>query len=234
MSRLKIAFVVSVILAVAVTFAVSRTQGQEKAVEKNAEKVEGEKAAKDTPEKTLVIKAAVGETAPDFVLTDTEGKQHRLSEYLKQDKRVVLEWFNPDCPFVKKHHLKTRSMSDTYQYAKENDVVWFAVNSGAPGKQGHGLKRNQKARADYAIAYPVLLDEDGTVGKLYGAKTTPHMFLIDTDGILIYAGAIDDIPNPRELGEVNFVRKALGECLAKKEVEKASTRSYGCSVKYAS
>jgi peroxiredoxin len=178
--------------------------------------------------------AKVGETAPDFVLTDLDGTEHHLADYVKEKKAVVLEWFNPDCPFVQKHHLNTRSMAETCANAAEHEVVWLAINSNAPGKQGSGLERNRKAVEEFKIAYPVLLDEDGTVGKRYGAKTTPHMFIIDKDGILVYAGAIDNAPNPKDLGDVNYVNKALGECMAGKGVETAQTKAYGCSVKYAS
>jgi peroxiredoxin len=96
--------------------------------------------------------------APDFELIDTQGKTHKLSTYLSEGKTVVLEWFNPDCPFVRKHHEKTRSMADTQALAAKEGVVWLAINSGAPGKQGNGLERNKKAIEDYKIGYPVLLD----------------------------------------------------------------------------
>ena len=178
-------------------------------------------------------KATVGEKAPDFTLTDTEGKEHHLADYLKAGKVVILEWFNPDCPFVKKHHMNSRSMAETYATAQENGAVWLAINSGGPGMQGSGVEHNRKAIKDYEITYPVLLDESGEVGKMYGAKTTPHMFLIDKTGTLLYAGAIDNVPNPNELGDVNYVRAALGACMAGKPLETAETKSYGCSVKYA-
>jgi len=183
-------------------------------------------------EKAKEVHATVGEMAPDFTLTDTEGKEHHLADYLKAEKVVVLEWFNPDCPFVKKHHANSRSMAETYAMAAENDVVWLAINSGGAGMQGAGLDRNKKAREEYEIAYPVLLDESGDVGRMYGAKTTPHMFVIDKTGTLLYAGAIDNVPNPNELGDVNYVKAALGACMAGKPLETAETKSYGCSVKY--
>lgn len=185
--------------------------------------------APETPEPVKV-----GETAPDFALTDTEGNEHRLSEYLKEEKVVVLEWFNPDCPFVKKHHQKTRSMAESFDLASEYEVVWLAINSGAPGKQGAGLERNQKAIEEYKIAYPVLLDETGKVGKLYGAKTTPHMFLIDKDGTVLYAGAIDDKPNTTDLGKTNYIKQAVEQCMEGEKVDPSTTKPYGCSVKYAS
>ena len=199
----------------------------------SAEAQDKDKKDKTENEKTEA-KAKVGEKAPDFKLTDTEGNEHTLSAYLYDEKVVVLEWFNPDCPFVKKHHKNTQSMAETYAVAEEAEVVWLAINSGGPGKQGAGLKRNQEAKEEYGIAYPVLLDESGEVGRAYGAKTTPHMFLIDKDGTLLYIGAIDNVPNPTELGDVNYMKKALGECAGGKEVETSETKSYGCSVKYAS
>ena len=175
--------------------------------------------------------AKIGAPAPDFTLTDVDGKTHQLSKYVAEGRTVVLEWFNPDCPFVKKHHEKNKTMATTYGRYKDKDVVWLAINSGAAGKQGAGQERNDKARKDYGVAYPVLLDEAGAVGRAYGAKTTPHMYVID-GGTLVYAGAIDDNPSPGTLGETNYVAAALDAVLADKPVEVADTKSYGCSVKY--
>ncbi|MBD3334944.1 MAG: redoxin domain-containing protein [Candidatus Eisenbacteria bacterium] len=178
--------------------------------------------------------AQLGAPAPDFVLTDLEGRSHRLSDYTGRGKAVVLEWFNPDCPFVRKHHEKTRSMAETAAWAEEHGVVWLAINSGAPGKQGHGQERNERAKKDYDIGYPILLDASGEVGHAYGAKTTPHMYVIAADGTLIYQGAIDDTPNPSELGQMNYVRRALEEHFSNQSVSVEETRPYGCTVKYAS
>lgn len=172
----------------------------------------------------------VGERAPDFTLADTAGKAHHLGEYVAEGKTVVLEWFNPDCPFVKKHHKTFDTMRTTRSGSP--DVVWLAINSGAPGKQGYGLEHNRQAKATYGMEYPVLLDEDGTVGRLYGAKTTPHMFII-SKGVLVYAGAIDDNPSPAgKPGKTNHVATALAELAEGKEVAVSQTKSYGCSVKY--
>ena len=191
--------------------------------------------AAGTPEKPAeTVPAALGEKAPDFTLTDTDGKTHKLSEHTAQGKMVVLEWFNPECPFVKKHHQLTHSMNDTYAFAKGAGVVWLAINSGAAGKQGAGLEKNVAARKDYGMEYPVLLDESGAVGKLYGAKTTPHMFVIDEKGTLIYRGGIDDDASPKTLGKTNYVRTCLEAHSAKKPVTANDTKPYGCSVKYAS
>jgi peroxiredoxin len=176
---------------------------------------------------------AVGKPVSDFTLTDLDGNPHTLSDVLAQGKVVVLEWFNPDCPFVKKHHHATRSMGDTEKFAEEQGIVWFAVNSGAPGKQGAGQERNEKAREEYKIDYPILLDEEGRVGKAYGAKNTPGMYIISPEGMLLYHGAIDNDSTPQKLGETNYVRKALEEYLAGKAISTPETKPYGCSVKYA-
>jgi len=175
----------------------------------------------------------VGAKAPDFTLTDTEGKEHKLSDYTKAGKMVVLEWFNPDCPFIKKHHVKNMSMAEIYNEQKSKNVVWLAINSGAPGKQGAGLERNKQAKAEYKIDYPILIDESGAVGKMYGAKTTPHMFVIAPDGNLIYKGAFDNDKSPEKVGETIYVRTAVDQFAKGGKVDPAETVSYGCSVKYA-
>ncbi len=177
--------------------------------------------------------AAVGEKAPDFTLTDTDGNTHALKDYVDAGKIVVLEWFNPDCPFIKKHHETFHTMIDLEKKYRDDGVVWFAINSGAPGKQGHGLERNRAAREIYHMSYPILLDESGDVGKSYGAKTTPHMFVINRDGTLVYAGAIDNDRSAGTLGKTNYVDDALTALLAGRQVAVAETGSYGCGVKYA-
>jgi len=176
----------------------------------------------------------VGEAAPDFTLRDLEGKEHRLAAYLKAGKTVVLEWFNPGCPFIVKHHQTLKTMNELAAAGAEAGVVWLAINSGAPGKQGHGLELNQQAARDFALAFPLLIDESGAVGKAYAAKTTPHMYVISADGKLRYQGAIDDVPNPGgPVGETNYVATALAELAAGRPVATAETRPYGCNVKYA-
>ncbi len=179
----------------------------------------------------------VGQKVQPFVLRDTEGKEHDLQKYLDEGKVVVLEWFNPDCPFVKMHHTGERNMSRTYAFAREHGVVWLAINSGAPGKQGAGLDRNRRAKEEYKIAYPILLDESGKVGRMFGAKTTPDMRIISKDGILVYRGAIDNggTREGRRLPmaeRTNYVIEALKAHLAGETVKQAKTRPYGCSVKY--
>ncbi len=176
---------------------------------------------------------APGDQAPGFTLTDTDGQEHTLAGYLEAGHVVVLEWFNPDCPFIRKHHEKHRTMNETFAAVQDAGVIWLAVNSNAAGKQGHGLERNRKARQDYEMPFPVLLDEDGQVGRAYGAKTTPHMFVVGADGKVLYNGAIDDDPSPADLGATNHVAAALKAALAGEEVVTAQTRPYGCSVKYA-
>lgn len=225
---------VAAVMAVVFLAAPSLAQktDEAKAAPSLTEKPDEAKAAAVPSETETTVQAHIGEKAPDFVLTDTEGNEHRLSDYLKQNQAVVLEWFNPDCPFVRKHHQATRSMAESYAMAAENGMVWLAINSNAPGKQGNGVERNKKAIKDFDIAYPLLLDESGEVGRLYGAKTTPHMFVINKEGILVYAGAIDNAPNTKKLGDINYVRSAVAACVAGKKVETATSKPYGCSVKY--
>lgn len=180
------------------------------------------------------VTAMMGKLAPDFTLTDTDGKKHQLSKYVAQGKVVVLEWFNPDCPFVKKHHLNNKTMKGAFEAFAEKDIVWLAINSGGKGKQGHGLERNQKARQEYDIAYPVLLDESGKVGQVYGAKTTPQLYVISREGNLVYNGPLDDVPNPGTIGDMDVFNSLMGNCCEGKDVEPTQIKSYGCSVKYAS
>jgi peroxiredoxin len=174
-----------------------------------------------------------GAAAPDFTLTDTDGQSHALSTYLADGQTVVLEWFNPDCPFIVKHHQTHKTMNDAFAAVKDHDVVWLAINSGAAGKQGYGLERNRRAVKDYEIPFPVLMDPSGEVGRLYGAKTTPHMFIVTPDGKVVYNGAIDDNRSAQELGETNHVLAALHDLMQGEAVQTAETRPYGCSVKYA-
>jgi peroxiredoxin len=172
----------------------------------------------------------IGEKAPTFKLMDLNGKEHDLKAYLDDGKTVVLEWFNPGCPIVQKHHKLNKTMKETYDQFKDDDVVWLAINSGAKGKQGYGKEVNAKAAKDWKIEYPILLDESGKVGRAYGAKTTPHMYIISSDGLLVYKGAIDN--KRKDAGEENYVELALKQHLSGETVETASTRSYGCAVKY--
>jgi peroxiredoxin len=189
-------------------------------------------ASTASAQKTKDAVAKVGAPAPDFTLTDLEGNSHTLSEYTKAGKIVVLEWFNPDCPFVVKHHKTGSTMQDLSAKYAEQGVVWLAINSGKPGKQGTGMERNLSAVEEFGFSYPLMLDETSMVGEMYGAKTTPHMYIIDTDGVLRYAGAIDNNPSATKFGDVNYVDQALTQILAGETVTDAETRAYGCSVKY--
>lgn len=173
-----------------------------------------------------------GDKAPDFTLKDTEGNSHSLETYLKDGKIVVLEWFNPDCPFIIKHHKRNMTMNKTFDKVKDKGVVWLAINSGGPGKQGYGKERSRRAREEYKMPFPVLLDVSGEVGHSFGAKTTPHMFIITPDGVVAYAGAIDDNPSVDKMGKTNHVAAALNSLLKGEKVKVAETKPYGCSVKY--
>lgn len=176
-------------------------------------------------------RAEVGEPAPDFTLKDLDGKEHTLSAH--RGKTVVLEWFNPGCPFVQHAHGPGGSLETLAKDATADGVVWYAINSGSPGKQGHGREVNASAAAEWSMGHPILLDESGDVGRAYGAVTTPHMYVIDPEGVLRYAGAIDNAPLGKASGAfVNHVTKALDELKAGKPVSTPRTKPYGCSVKY--
>lgn len=175
-----------------------------------------------------------GDKAPMFSLAGTDGKTYSLETYLKQGKTVVVEWFNPDCPWVKRFHAsENTSVKDAYIYAASKGAVWLAVNSSAPGKQGNGLERNQQARTEYGIAYPVLLDEDGKTGMAYGAKTTPTLFIINPKGEVVYMGGVDDTKTNDDRPGVNYILTALKQYFSGKTVEPTATPHYGCGVKYA-
>lgn len=178
--------------------------------------------------------AEIGKPAPDFSLTDIAGKSQALSAY--RGKPVVLEWTNPGCPFVQKHY-DSGNMQKLQTSAVKDGAVWITVNSGAEGKQGSMTPEEaQKITKEQRFAgTSYLLDADGTLGNSYGAKTTPHMFVIDKEGTLVYAGAIDSTPGVKQdeiKGAKNYVAAALAELKAGKPVSVASTQAYGCSVKY--
>jgi peroxiredoxin len=180
------------------------------------------------------VGAVIGQPAPEFTALDSNGATQKLSDY--KGKVVVLEWTNNECPFVVKHY-NSGNMQATQKKAVDAGVVWLSVISSAPEKQGHvdGAKANELTKSRNASPTAVLLDGTGEVGKLYGAKTTPHMFVIDKEGKLVYAGAIDSISSPRESDvkeATNYVTQALDEIAAGKPVSVSSTKSYGCGVKY--
>ena len=184
---------------------------------------------------TMAIAAPeAGKPAPDFSATDIDGKTVKLSGL--KGKIVVLEWNNPDCPFVKKHY-GSGNMQQLQSYARDKKVMWLAVNSSGPGQQGNLTPEQAKAMiAEKKMSVDhYLLDPEGALGRLYEAKTTPHMFVIDAKGNIAYMGAIDDKPSTNaddiELAH-NYVRAALDSLMAGAPVTLASTQSYGCSVKY--
>lgn len=208
--------------------------GKADAKKADAEKADVKKADAKEPEAPAEALAAaeIGAPAPDFELPDLDGNPVKLSDH--EGKTVVLEWFNPECPFVKFAHaegpLKTMAKEQT-----EKGFVWLAVNSGAPGKQGHGVDENKEGAKTFGMEHPILLDETGETGKAYGAKTTPHIFIIDPEGKLVFRGGVDNAPMGKPEGDLqNYVTTALEELAAGKPVTDADVRSYGCSVKYAS
>ena len=177
----------------------------------------------------------VGQPAPNFKLNDADGRVVQLSDF--KGKTVVLEWNNPGCPFVQKHY-GSGNMQKTQAAAKAAGAVWLSINSSGPGQQGHMNGAQAKAFVASAKAQPTayLLDPKGVVGRGYDAKTTPHMYMVDAKGTLVYAGGIDDkpSPNPADInGARNHVLAALAELQAGKTVSVASSRPYGCNVKYA-
>lgn len=178
----------------------------------------------------------VGQPAPDFTLTDINGRTHSLSAY--RGKTVVLEWVNPECPIVVKHYEKSGNIPATQQAAVADGAVWLAINSGHDGAQGdyeaaEVAAWSQKNNAAFT-AY--LRDRSGQVGKLYDARHTPTLFIINPEGTLVYAGGIDSINsgNPADIPRAtNYVKAAFTELKAGKPVSKAVTKAYGCNVKYA-
>jgi peroxiredoxin len=177
---------------------------------------------------------AVGTTAPDFSVTDSKGKTHTLSQY--KGKYVVLEWFNPECPFVKKHY-GGGNMQKLQEEFTAKGVVWLSVDSSASGKEGNltAEQANQKMTEWKTKQTALLLDPDGKAGQTYGAKNTPHMFVISPEGKILYEGAIDSkaSANPADItNSTNYVRAALEESMAGKNVTTSNTKPYGCSVKY--
>jgi peroxiredoxin len=181
---------------------------------------QAEQAAQEAP-----ARAAVGETAPDFTLTDQAGTQHSLAQY--RGKVVVLEWINPDCPYVQRHY-QAQTMKRMVDEFPSDRVVWLAVDS------SHTVQPDgsQEWREEHGLTYPILQDPQGNVGRTYEARTTPHMYVIDPQGVLRYAGAIDDDPRDRSDEDTNYVRDAVTAILAGNDPPVSSTQPYGCTVKY--
>src|SRR5438067_13150976 len=176
----------------------------------------------------------VGSAAPDFSALDTNGKTHSLSQY--KGKYVVLEWFNPECPFVKKHYGSDNMQKLQHEYTGKG-VVWLTIDSNAPGTEGNITPdQAQKIIASWKTRQTaLLLDPEGKAGRAYGAKNTPNMVVINPEGKIVYEGAIDSkaTPNPADIpNSTNYVKVALDESLAGKPVTTSTTKPYGCSVKY--
>jgi len=170
----------------------------------------------------------VGDTAPAFTLSDSAGNSVSLADF--KGKIVVLEWVNPDCPFVKRHYQEGTMKNLTSAYSESMDVVWLTINS----TNYMDAAANAAFAKKEGITWPILVDQDGTVGHAYGAATTPHMFVIDAEGTVVYNGAIDDDPrgNMETGARTNYVSDALNDIAAGKTVSTPETKPYGCSVKY--
>ncbi|MFK7759895.1 MAG: redoxin domain-containing protein [Phycisphaerales bacterium] len=177
--------------------------------------------------------AAVGASAPDFTLMDLDGKAHTLSEYTKEGNVVVLEWYSPTCPFVRKHYRDdTGTMTKMESDLQGKNVVWLRINSAHAEHPSADMKLNKDTAADWNITSPILMDPTGKVGKSYGAKRTPEMYIITSDQTLVYHGAIDNRSDAAAPGDDNYVSNALEEVLAGESVTKSKSKAYGCSVKY--
>ena len=181
--------------------------------------------------------ATVGQAAPDFTATDALGKTHKLSDF--KGKHVVLEWTNPGCPFVVKHYNGDGggNMQTLQKEFTGKGVVWLSINSTEAGHRDYLAPAKLTAWKGEKKASPsaMLMDDSGNIGRLYSAKTTPHMFIINPQGVLVYAGAIDSVPSARAddiKTATNYIRQGLNETLGGKAISTASTRPYGCSIKY--
>ncbi len=211
--------------------AAETAEGEAEAAEGETEAAEGEEgaAAAEGEAAEEVATATVGKPAPDFELTDESGNTHKLSDY--KGKIVVLEWTNPTCPYVERHY-QNDTMQKTLEKAGDDKIAWLAVDSSNFVKP----EESKKWKEEEGFTYPVLQDASGATGRAYGAKTTPHMFVIDAEGTVAYSGAIDNDdrgkmkPEERE----NYVEKAVNNLVEGKAVETSETKPYGCSVKYSS
>ncbi len=183
-----------------------------------------EKPAEMAP---AVTKAELGKPAPNFTLTDLDGKQHKLSDY--RGKIVVLEWFSPACPYCVYAYTEGPLKEQPERLAKDG-VVWLSVNSQNPKHPGANADKNKAFVKAHEMEAPLLMDPDGTVGRAYGAKTTPHLFVIDAKGVLVYAGGLDNVPNGRVDGDakpINYVDAAVADLRAGRPVTTDSARAYG-------
>ena len=215
-------------------FACSRTPEEPKAAANPVASNTAAAVAATPSAAPVAAGAEVGKPAPDFTLKDLDGKSVHLADL--KGKVVVLEWFNPGCPFVNMSHTKG-SLKGLADAKTKEGIVWLAVNSAADGKQGSGVDANVEGKKKFGLAHPILLDPTGEVGHAYGAERTPHLFIIDDKGTLVYRGAPDNSPDgegesPTDGKLVNFVVQALDDLKAGKPVQTPSTKVYGCTVKY--
>jgi peroxiredoxin len=187
----------------------------------------GSQLGETLTETAAYVKKTVEEAATQFSLTDQLGKTVKLTDY--DGKIVVLEWINPDCPFVQRHY-KAGTFKKLAEAYKDKGVVWLAVNS----TNSYTQEKNKAWHTKYDLPYPILDDHGGVVGKLYGAKTTPHMFVLNKTGKVVYQGAIDDDPQgSKGASATNYVKTVLDDLIAGKTPSYTETKPYGCSVKYA-
>jgi peroxiredoxin len=183
----------------------------------------------------VLAQAQPGKPAPEFTLQDSAGKTVKLADF--KGKTVVLEWTNQDCPYVRKHY-GTGNMQSLQKEAAAKDVVWLTISSSAPGMQGHvtALEADELTASRKAAPAAFLFDDDGKVGRAYDARVTPHMYVIDKAGVLAYMGAIDDKPTANHADVKTarpYLKEAVEAVLAGSPLKVASTRAYGCSIKYA-
>lgn len=216
-------------------------KASEDAPEAQAQAVEStEEAAANTEEQAEPAAAAaaaaeapahpvVGQLAPDFTLVDETGKSHTLSDY--RGKTVVLEWFNIPCPYVNRHY-KADTFGRTISEAGLDNLVWLAIDTTHDNLPENSIEWKKSAYPERTADYPILQDPDGTVGRLYEAKTTPHMFVIDAEGMVRYMGGIDDDPRGQSENPTNYVLNALQSIKAGEEVAVTTAKPYGCTVKY--
>lgn len=229
MERMKWALILTMAIALAACSKkeepVPPMSGQEQAVgEGEQEGQEGqeeqEEAAQEAPEK-----ATLGALAPAFEAKDQDGEEHSLEGY--RGKTVVLEWINPECPYVQRHH-EAKTMTTLAKRFADQDVVWLGIDSSNFVKPEDSKAFQEK----YEVDYPVLQDASGEIGRRYEARTTPHIYIIDAEGILRYRGAIDDDPRGSAEEVKNYAEAALTSLLAGEEIAEPETEPYGCTVKY--
>jgi len=181
-----------------------------------------------------VDKAELGEPAPEFVLSDVNGKSYRLSQY--KGKIIVLEWFNPRCPYCQEAYREGGVLREMPEHWMSDGVVWLAINSQGPSEPGSTVDENRAFMKEHALRTPVLMDPTGVVGKAYGAKTTPLLCVISDKGVLAYRGALDNAPHgvvpPKEV-KTNYVDLALRDLRSGRAVVIREARTYGCQVDYA-